>query len=232
VPLLLEALGNGRDRELRKAAVVGLAQTADGARELLNLARDGKLDPDVKPVAAAELDRARWPELKAEAAKVLPLSAGRAAQTWPSRTELAKMAGDVVIGEKIFFRQIPGCYNCHTVRGKGAQVGPDLSEIGSKLGKDAIIEAILDPSAGISVGYETYSLELQSGDEAYGLLVSDSKDEVAIKDLKGIVTRYRKSEIVSRRQLKTSIMPTGLQDSLSQPEFVDLVEFLFSLKKL
>jgi len=95
-----------------------------------------------------------------------------------------------------------------------------------------LIESILDPNAGISLGYESYSLELKSGDEAYGLLASDSADEVAIKDLKGIVTRYKKSEIASRRQMKTSIMPTGLQQGTTTQEFVDLVEFLSSLKKV
>jgi len=169
--------------------------------------------------------------LKTEAAKILPLPTSQNAQALPAPAELLKMKGDVMHGEAVFYRQLPGCFACHQVKGKGTQVGPDLSEIGSKLGKDAIIEAILEPNAGISVGYETYSLELKSGDEAYGLLTSDSADEIAIKDLKGIVTRYKKNEIVSRRQLKTSIMPTGLQQSMTVQDFIDLVEFLSSLKK-
>ncbi len=232
VPILLPLLEDAqRDLGLRKQVVRALARTQDGATVLLKLVREDRLSDDLKFIASGELNAVRWPDLKAEATKLLPLAVGQNAQPLPAPAELLKMKGDPTKGEALFYRQIPGCFICHQVKGKGAQIGPDLSEIGSKLGKDAIIESILDPNAGISVGYETYSLELKSGDEAYGLLVSDSTEEVAIKDLKGIVTRYRKSEVVSRRQLKTSIMPGGLQQSLTTQEFVDLVEFLSSLKK-
>jgi len=211
--------------------VSALARTAEGVSAILNLAREGQLNSDLKSTASSELNSVRWANLRAEASQVLPLATKQNTEPFPSAAELLKMNGDRVRGEDVFNREIPGCFHCHQINGKGVQIGPDLSEIGSKLGKDALIEAILDPSAGISVGYETYSLELKSGDEAYGLLLSDSNDEVVIKDLKGIVTRYRKTDILSRRQLKTSIMPTGLQQSVNTQEFADLVEFLFSLKK-
>jgi len=99
------------------------------------------------------------------------------------------------------------------------------------LGKDALYEAILDPSAGISFGYEAWQLTLKSGDEAYGLIVSDTADEVAVKAVGGIVTRYPKSDIVKREQMKLSIMPAGLQQAMTPQELVDLVEYLSSLTK-
>jgi putative heme-binding domain-containing protein len=117
------------------------------------------------------------------------------------------------------------------VKGQGVDFGPDLSEIGTKLGKDAIFEAILDPSAGISFGYEAFQLQLKSGDEAFGLLASETADEIAIKAVGGIVTRYKKSEVAKREQMKLSIMPAGLQQNMSAQELVDLIEYLASLKK-
>ena len=232
VSLLLPLVSDDqRDIGLRKQAVRALAQTSEGAAQLLQLAKDNQLPDSLKFIASTELSSVRWPALKAEAARVLPLPSAQNSLPLPPLRELLKMKGDAANGEKVFFRQAPGCSSCHQVKGKGAQIGPDLSEIGTKLGKDALIESILDPNAGISVGYETYSLELKSGDEAYGLLASESSDEVAIKDLKGIVTRYKKSEIASRRQLKTSIMPSGLQQGMTAQEFADLLEFVSSLKK-
>ena len=232
VPILVALLKDSKQGvEFRKQVVRALARTEEGAREILGMARGGQLSADLKPTASSELNNVRWPNLQAEAAQVLPPAMIQGSESFPGSAELLKMKGDRDRGEGIFYRENPGCFHCHQIKGKGTQIGPELSEIGSKLGKDALIESILDPSAGISVGYETYDLELKSGDEAYGLLVSDSVDEVAIKDLKGIVTRYRKSEIISRRQLKTSIMPTSLQQSMSPQELMDLVEFLSSLKK-
>jgi putative heme-binding domain-containing protein len=167
--------------------------------------------------------------LKSEAARVLPLPSAQHSQPLPPLAQLLKLKPDRTNGEAVFFRQAPGCTTCHQINGKGTQIGPDLSEIGTKLGK-GLFEAIVDQNAGISVGYETFSLQLKSRDEAYGLITSDSADEIAVKDLKGIVTRYKKSEIASKRQLKISIMPAGLQQAMTPQEFADLLDFLSSLK--
>lgn len=37
------------------------------------------------------------------------------------------------------------CNKCHLVRGEGKQIGPDLTEIGSKLSREAMFESILYP---------------------------------------------------------------------------------------
>ena len=105
-----------------------------------------------------------------------------------------------------------------------------LTEIGSKLGKDALYESILDPSAGISFGFEAWMIKLKSGDEAYGIITSQTEDEVVVKN-KTVVTHVKKSDIESRQQMKLSIMPANLQATMSAQDLVDLVEFLSSLKK-
>ena len=220
-----------RDVALRKEAVRSLALVAEGAKGLLTLARQDKLDDALKFTASAELNRVRWQHIKEEAAKILPVPTGQNAQPLPSLAELLNSKGDPVNGAKVFRRDPPACIKCHQVNGEGAEVGPNLSTVGVKLGKDAIYEAILDPNAGISFGFEAYQVQLKSGDEAYGLLASETADELAIKNLSGIVTKYKKSEIVELRQLKTSIMPTGLQQGMTTQELVDLVEYLASLKK-
>ena len=144
----------------------------------------------------------------------------------------ALAAGDAKRGAEVFRRDAVGCSKCHQVNGEGIDFGPNLSEIGTKLGKDALYEAILDPSAGISFGFEAWQIELKSGDEAYGLMVSDTADEIAVKTQGGIVTRYKKSDVAKREQQKLSIMPAGLQQTLSTADLVDLVEYLSSLKKV
>jgi len=231
-PLLLPLARDAqRDATLRRQAVRSLARTVSGANGLLVLARAGKLGDDVKFAASSELNGARWPEIKAEAAKLLPLPPGQNAAPLPPISELVKLKGNAVNGAKIYARQAPGCINCHVVRGQGTELGPDLSEIGSKLGKDALYESILDPSAGISFGYEAWNVVLKNGDEPYGLIASETADELALKALGGIVTRFKKNDIASRHQSKLSIMPTGLQQGMTTEEFVDLVEYLSSLKK-
>ena len=220
-----------RDASLRKQAVRSLAHTESGARSLLVLAKENKLADDLKLTASSELNAARWPDVRSEAARLLPPLQGQNSQPLPPVSELVKLKGDAANGEKIFFRAAPGCMNCHVVRGRGAELGPNLSEIGTKLGRDALFESILDPSAGISFGFEAWSFALKNGDDAYGLLASETGDEVTLKNVGGIVTKIKKSEVASRQQSKLSIMPAGLQAGMTTQEFVDLVEFLSSLKK-
>ena len=232
IPLLLPLVTDAkRDAATRKAAVRALVQVQEGAAELLRLAREDRLGAEVKFVASTELNNVRWPQLKAEAAKVLPLPQGQGARALPPVAELLKMAGDAKRGAEIYRRDAVGCIKCHQVNGEGTDFGPALSEIGSKLGKDALLEAILDPSAGISMGYEAWTIELKNGDEAFGLLVSDAAEEVALKAVGGVVTRYKKGDIARRTQGKLSIMPAGLQQAMTTQELVDLVEYLASLKK-
>jgi putative heme-binding domain-containing protein len=107
-----------------------------------------------------------------------------------------------------------------------------LSEIGSKLTREALYQAILEPSAGISFGFEAFTLTLKDGDEAYGLIASETPEEVTLKAVGGILTRYKKSEIASRQKSTLSIMPAGLEAGMTTQELVDLVEYLGSLKKM
>jgi len=231
-PLLLGILSDEkRNVEVRRAAVRGLAQTQDGAAAMLALARQDKLPDNLKLLASSELNGARWPEIKAAAAKVLPLPAGQNAQPLPPISELVKLKGDPARGAEVFRRETTGCIKCHQVRGEGRDIGPALTEIGTKLAKEALYEAILDPSAGISFGFEAWTLQLKSGDEAYGIKANETADEVAIKDTNGIITRYKKGDVASMVQSKTSLMPAGLQQTMTREDLVDLVEYLSSLKK-
>jgi putative membrane-bound dehydrogenase-like protein len=245
---LAEALGNTRDRRIvpvllplvddqqidpaaRRQAVRSLARVQQGASQLLQLARDNKLPSDVKFTATMELNQVRWADLRALAAQVLPPPVSRNAQSLPPLPELLKMRGDISRGVGVFARPDVACITCHRINDKGADLGPALSEIGAKLGKDALYEAILDPSAGIAFGYEAWEITLKSGDDAIGIIKSDTEDELIIKDAKAIPIHIKKSDIVSRRQLKVSLMPADIQKAMSTQDLVDLVEYLSSLKK-
>lgn len=243
----VEALGNSRTKEappllanivtdqardvtLHRQAVRSLAQTQEGAKALLRLAEEQKLPDNLKLVASSELSIVPWPDIHEKAKELVPFSTGQNSEPLPPIAELAKRKGDPANGEKIFNSPTAGCATCHQVNGRGVDFGPNLSEIGSKLAREALYEAIVDPNAGISFGFEAWNVELKSGDELYGLIVSDTPQEVAIKTIGGIVTKCRPAEIVRRDKSKLSIMPAGLQQNMSTQDLVDLVEYLASLK--
>jgi putative heme-binding domain-containing protein len=227
-PVVVEA---GRDLALRKQAVRAIVKVQEGAAALLDLAGRQKLPDDLKLTAGSELSNVRWPDLRLKAVQLLPPPRSQDAHALPPISELAKLRGDARNGAAVFRREAVGCPKCHQVNGQGVDFGPNLSEIGTKLAREAIYEAILDPSAGIAFGYEAWQLTLKDGDEAYGLIVSETADEITLKAVGGVVTHYRKSDIAERTKQKLSIMPTGLEQAMTTQELVDLVEYLTSLRK-
>jgi len=247
-PTLVQLIGNSNEKDLqpilhqitedpgkppavRKESVRALARTQDGARYLLDRAQNDKLGQDVKFTASSELNRAPWPEIKKRALELVPLPQTQNAEPLPVLAELLKRKGDPAHGKQIFENQTASCSSCHKILGKGGEVGPDLSEIGTKLGKDALYESILDPSAGISFGYEAWSIELKNGDDAFGLITSETADELTLKNQTGVITKYKKSDIAKRQKSTTSIMPAGLQLTMSTQDLIDLIEYLSALRK-
>ncbi len=232
VPLLAPLPADAKsDSVVRAQAVRSLAKTAEGANELLAVARAGRLDDSLRALAATELSAVRWPEIQAAAAKALPPAVAAGNHVLPPIAELVKRPGNAAIGEKVFFNANPGCANCHVVHGRGMELGPNLTEIGTKLGKDALYQAIIEPSAGISFGFEAWTFTLKDGEDAYGLLASETAEEVALKAVGGIVTRLKKSDISARQQSKLSIMPAGLAEAIPLQDLIDLVEYMTTLKK-
>jgi putative heme-binding domain-containing protein len=228
VPLLTPIITDrGRDLALRQDSVRALGRIEQGARALLDLVASGQLK-DLKVLAGGVLANAPWDSLREDVAKVFPPPQSKDNQTLPSNAELAKRSGDAASGARVFGAL---CSMCHVVDGKGIDYGPGLGEVGSKLGKDGLYEAILYPSNGIEHNYATTLLTMKDGNTAIGIVVSDTEQEVALKAVGGIVTKYRTPEIASRATQKTSSMPAGLQAAMTQQELVDLVEYLASLKK-
>jgi len=215
---------------LRTIAVNGLAKAKTGAKELLTEAKAGRLPADLNFAAGNALRDVRWKNLRSQATKLFPPPQGLG-QALPPLTELVAMKGDIANGEKIFFRPQSTCVTCHQVNGKGIDFGPKLSGIGSKLGHEALLLSILDPSAGISFGYEAWTLKTKNGAEALGIITSQTDNEVILKLPGGISIAYKTGDITEHTQLPISIMPPGLQATMTPQELVDMVTYLHSLKQ-
>ena len=218
-----------RSPELRRLAVRAVARTTSGAAELLAKAKSRKLDPRLREVAAAAVHASPAESIRAEADQVFPVSPAAGSHPLPSIRELAGRRGDSANGQ-IVFTTIGRCATCHIVNGNGKEVGPNLSEIGAKLSRDALYESILFPSAGISHGFEQYTLVLRNGNVVSGLLVSRTADSVALKGIDAIIRTYSTSDVEDIKESSVSLMPADLQKSLTVDQLIDVVEYLAGLR--
>ena len=216
--------------EARLALAKGLARTDPGAQVLLDSARAGKLPSEVRFVVGSALRTNRKDEIRKAAVELFPSPKSLGKEPVPPLAELLTKTGDAGSGEKVF-KTTGTCANCHQVRGQGKVVGPDLTEIGSKLTREAMLVSILDPSAGISHNFESFSALLESGQVVVGLMVSQTDDKVTLKDAQGIERSMPKSEIEQLKKQEKSLMPDNLIEALSTKDLVDIVEYMLTLKK-
>jgi len=215
---------------IRAAAVAAVGRNAPGQKWLLATIEQGKLAADLKFAAANVLLSSADEAIKAVAGKHLTLPTGAGGEPLPPVAELVKRSGDAARGKELF-AGIGTCAKCHQVRGEGKQVGADLSEIGSKLSPEAMYVSILDPSAGISVGYENYLVRMIDGTVHTGILVSQTDEAVELKTAEAIVHKLLRDDIDQLKKQSLSLMPADLQKQLKAQDLVDIVAYLTTLTK-
>jgi putative heme-binding domain-containing protein len=220
---------DGVVKSVKVDAAVGLARNKAMHRKLIELAKADKIPGDAKSVIGASLRNSEDGAIKAAATELFPaLKISGAAL--PPMEVLLKRNGNAGRGKSLY-SGVATCSQCHIVGTEGKNVGPNLSEIGSKLSKEAMYVSILAPSAGISHNYESFAARTEDDEVIVGLLVSDTAESITIKDAKGIERTIPRKELAVLKKQEKSLMPENLQETMDMQGLVDLVEYLMSLKK-
>jgi putative heme-binding domain-containing protein len=110
-------------------------------------------------------------------------------------------------------------------------LGPNLASIGNKLGREALLDAILNPSAGIAPEYYVWVLKTKTEGEVIGILSEDTADRITVLTDATTVMRFKPSEVTTRRRSRLSMMPEDLATTMTEQQLVDLISFLVTLKK-
>ncbi len=133
-----------------------------------------------------------------------------------------KLAADEGRGAAVFARN---CQTCHQRQGQGHRVGPDLSGIAGRA-PDALLVDVLDPNREVSPDYIALSLATTRGQVVSGLLAEETATTLKLRRADGIEEIILRSEIDELRSTGRSLMPEGLEQSISLQEMADLIAFL------
>lgn len=190
----------------------------------------------IKSISPGELQRVlrRYPNSVREAAKPLLAKLGvNPAEQQQQIAALLKVTsgGDAKRGRKVFFSKKAACAGCHTVAGKGGRVGPDLSAIGRIRQDRDLVEAIAFPSATLARGFRSYVIATDRGKVHTGLITRETSNEIILRDAALAEIRIPRKSIEAIRESPTSIMPKGLDKTLTTAELRDLLAFLKSRKE-
>jgi putative membrane-bound dehydrogenase-like protein len=222
------ALSQKYPMEIRKIAAGNIGRSWGGEDKVLELLKQKKIPEALIPDAVASVNDAWRGSVRTEAASYLPNAAKHEERKIPTMQELAVLKADAVNGKAVFKKN---CSVCHQVNNEGFDFGPKLSEIGSKLPKEGLLEAIVHPSAGISFGFEGWELKMKDGSTVSGIISSKTETDIDIKFPGGSVQHLKASDVQSRKELKESMMPSTLYQNINNQEMADLLEFLEGLKK-
>ena len=219
---------------LRREALRTYARPRNGGgRRVLELVKAGKLPDELRSEATSiahnDPDRAT----RAEADSVLPAPKAATGRALPPLRELAGRNGNPDRGRVVFAKAGAGgaaaCASCHRVGGEGRSVGPDLSTIGTKYGKEELFRSILYPSAAIGYNYRTHTLSTKDGRVLTGVAVEDTPERITLKGADGQRQVVAPAEVEDRKVSEVSLMPEGLPSAMTDREFVALVAYLSTL---
>jgi len=136
--------------------------------------------------------------------------------------------GNPYAGRKLFNMS---CALCHKLFGQGAQIGPDLTPY-KRDDLETMLLNIVNPSAEIREGYETYLVNTRDGRTLSGFLADKDNRVVVLRGLDGVNQVLPQDEIKEMKSTGTSLMPQGLLAALSEQQLRDLFAYLQSAQPL
>ena len=218
---------------VQQELVDGLMQSTDGGVQLLRMIDTKKLPQPLATRAIAAATEHPDVNVRLLFEKFLP--PGERPKTLGqsfSAKDILALKGDSRRGAEVFARSgAASCNKCHRVKGQGADIGPELSQIGRKYGREALLETIMNPSAGIAPEYIPHVVETAAGKVYAGFLKEGAADRVLLKTIEGQLIDLPKDQVAEVVRQDKSLMPELVLKNVTAQDAADLVEYLAGLQE-
>jgi putative heme-binding domain-containing protein len=161
------------------------------------------------------------------AAEVLPPVVKRSDVIARYQPALAKK-GDPAKGKLAFMKACFACHKSH--EGEGMQLGPPIASFASA-GAETLLGNILDPNREVAPLYQAYTYELTDGTTATGFILTENSSEITLRMPGGIDKTFPRHQVASMKGLGQSLMPEGLEATVTVEEMADLLAYLLTPPK-
>ena len=220
-------LGEKYSLPLKRSCVIALGKSKNGEIKAVQLLKSKTIQTTLIPDLATSIIGSKNEWVRKEAANYISTKKQLDKKT-PTLEALTSFKTNVAAGKKVFTNF---CILCHQANEIGYEFGPNLSEIGSKLPKVSLLEAIVHPSAGIGFGYEGWDLTTKDGGNFSGIITSKTDQELEMKFPGGGKLNFKTKNIKSLTQMKQSMMTEGLYKQMTLQDMANLLAYLSGLKK-
>jgi putative membrane-bound dehydrogenase-like protein len=134
-----------------------------------------------------------------------------------------KQKGDPKKGREVFTKN---CATCHRLAGVGVEVGPNIADAERTRTAEALLTDILNPNAAIDANYINYQVTLKSGKVLTGLIAAETAASLTLKRAENQTDTVLRQDVEEVRSTGTSLMPEGLEKTITVAEMADLLAFL------
>jgi len=189
----------------------------------------GKNDRALVPTWSTTDDPERWRPFPLRRFYVPWAQPADSTPTVTGPRELPELAGgNWLHGRRLFFGDKLACAKCHALRGEGAHVGPELSNL---IHRDyaSVRKDIQFPNAALNPDHVASEVALTDGELLVGLLRNLGNDGLELVDGVGEPHRLAQAQVQTIRPAPLSLMPEGLWEALSATEQRDLMTFLLTV---
>ncbi|MCH8970318.1 MAG: c-type cytochrome [Planctomycetes bacterium] len=225
---------NDMGDDIRSVAQTLLASRSVWSLQWLGALDEGKIDKQSIPLdlvrqltahsdkRLVQLVEKHWGQVKGAT------SAEMRSQVEQLSKVIAGDIGNPYDGKKLF---AASCGKCHVLFGQGGRIGPDLTAYKrDDIGR--ILLNVVNPSAEIREGFETFTILTNDGRVLTGFLVDRDNRVVVLRGVDGqsiVVPRDQIEEMLPQRK---SLMPEGLLSKLKKGQVRDLFAYLRTMQPL
>lgn len=129
-------------------------------------------------------------------------------------------------GYRVMYSLQSMCSVCHAVKGRGGNLGPDLTNTGQSKSRNQLIQSILQPSGEVSPEYQGWYVHLKNGEVYQGRQIDVGDNSIELYTQSRGFVSFGKEEVEDYKMSEKSLMPDGLEKQLTVSDMRDLLAFL------
>ena len=195
--------------------ITGLSAAGYSDERLFGIVRRGVPGTDMTPADPLRVsDKEIW-QMLAYVATLTPAPSTAA-------------AGDAQNGERLFRTH---CSNCHMVNGRGGQLGPDLSRVGSGRSRPVLVSKVRGTSNTVRPGYEAVTLVTRDGQRIRGVKKNEDEFSIQIVDMRERLQGVLKENLTEILNEPRTVMPSYGAAQLNDAALDDLLQYLGTLRR-
>ena len=209
---------------VRSAVIAAMVSKPAFMQLLFSAIQDGVITaPEISAMDRERLINNKDTNISEQAKSLFKeLEGGGRMQVYESYRDILAKPDDAVKGKAVFKRV---CSVCHAHSGEGGKVGPDLTGINNQPA-DALLLHILVPNYEVLPAYQAISVQTKDGRTLTGWLVAETENSMTFRTSFGADESILRTNISSLTNSGLSLMPDGLEKSMTKEELANLIAFL------